>query len=229
MKKNYVAGIFMGVMIFTLSGCSYSPFIQSEKGFSVGQEETAQGETMPMPEVEKSDDEEDVYKIGTSFEDGWTEGLYLTINASNVYQNIEDAGLKSEDFIYPYNTYMNPEDRDVYQIMSDYIKEDGSIDEKSELLVLDLTIKNESGVGLENPDIFNIGHLILIGGSPASDYYPAYFTDAGKADPNQLLYYELKQGEELHTKVGYLVLKKDMDNLIGQFRIGESSIYYEVK
>lgn len=213
------------IMSFNLAGCEQTPSKHEEKEVALRQEEM----TQELPEVEKLDDEEDVIKIGTAFEDGWTKGVYLTINKSNVYQNVEDAGLKIEDFIYPYNTYMNPDDSDVYKILSDYVKEDGSIDEKSELLILDITIKNESGVGWENPDVFNIGGLIIIGGSPANDYHPAYFGEAGKADSNQPFFYELKQGEELQTKVGYLVLKKDMENLIGVFRTAEPQIYYEVK
>ncbi len=62
---------------------------------------------------------------------------------------------------------------------------------------------------------FNIYDLGLYGGKPITHYYPAYFSEAGKVDLAQPFHYTLEQGQEINVKVAYLVLKEDIEGLVG--------------
>lgn len=160
---------------------------------------------------------EDIAKFGESFETTFDEGLYYTINKAVFYDNLKDVGLTREDLSYPENLYEGEkrELAEIYNNLEQYVKEDGSVDEDFRLLMLDVTIKNENAVGIMKDNVFMMNSLTLYGGEPVTRYGLAYFSEMGKLDSEQIWHFSLQKGEELHVKIGYLILKEDVNDLVG--------------
>lgn len=222
-------------MLSALSGCGKNNVSEQNIGEAgkstensiVEQSETTEEETFTEAPLDISKPD-DIAKIGTPFLSPFEDGnMYYTIDDCKVYQTLEEAGLEKEDFIEPYSNYADRQ----YWGLSSYILEDGSIEDTHQLLILDLTIKNESAMGHNKKDEFGLGGLVLFGGDPANMYCMSYFKEAGKANQEQSLHFKLGQGEEMHTQIGYFVRKDDMDSLVGIINKNEErfmEVYFEV-
>lgn len=162
----------------------------------------------------------DAVEVGDAIKDTFYDGdMYYTVNDSNIYQNPEDAGIAVENLHMPYNLYASQDIKEGYREVSDYILEDGSIVESHQLLVLDITIKNESALGLEKKIEFSINDISIWGGEPVTQYNIVYFGETGKLeDSDDPFYYEIKQGQEIKTQIGFLILKEDLNkkDLVGK-------------
>lgn len=191
------------------------------------------GEMVEIPAPTVIEKPENIAKVGERFETIFDEGLYYTIDKAVFYDNLEDAGLRKEDMRRPENGYEGEKYNlgEKYLELEDIVKEDGSLDSAFNLLVLDVTIKNENAVGMMEDGIFLINSLELYGGEPVTRYGVAYFSEQGKADSEQIWHYTLQQGEELNTKVAFFILKEDVNDLVGivnKNEYGENETYFEI-
>lgn len=191
------------------------------------------GEMVMIPAPTVIEKPEDIAKAGEAFETIFDEGLYYTMDKAVFYDNVEDAGLKREDMRRPENMYEGEKYNlgEQYLELEDIVKEDGSLDEAFKLLVLDITVKNENAVGMENDCVFLINSLQLYGGEPVTNYGVAYFSEQGKEDSVQIWHYTLQQGEELKAKVAFFILKEDINDLVGivnKNEYGEYETYFEI-
>lgn len=141
----------------------------------------------------------------------------LTYQVKNcrIYDSIADAGIEEKDVIRPENIYADPKKKYEFQNRSDYIGEDGSVLGGHVFVTVDFKIENVDAVGMKKKKEFSIYNMNIWGGDPVNNYRPAYFSEAGKVDNEQLFYYSLEQGRSLDVQVGYLVLKEDTENMVG--------------
>lgn len=213
-QKQYF--VFLAVCLFVtvmMTGCSGN----NEQGSS--------GEIIAdnLQKMEEKVDSEAVTKDTvdgkSSFADPFVEGtLSYTVESCNVYQNLKDAGIAESELLDPHNIYHSSELGEQYQKVGDFVKDDGSIVETHQLVVIDLKIENQDAVGMVKKNEFLLSNINLQGGENAAQYNPAYFSEAGKVDAEQPFYYTLEQGQTLEAKLAYLVLKEDMGNLVGIIR-----------
>lgn len=255
--------IGMMLLFFLLGGCSNNSFEENETNKDISVEAEVEekiaedygkveevtklperkdesqmvkidGELAEVPGYTIVEKPENIAKVGTPFASTLNIGnLYYTIDKTMIYDSATDAGLKQEDFIYPYNVYDGKyaEYCDTYNKISDYVKDDGSLDENNQLVILDITIRNEDAEGLVKKNVFHINNLCLYGENPASCYEVAYFSEAGKENAEQLYHYILDQGQEIHVQVGFLVLKEDINSLVGVINKNEYKeleVYFEI-
>lgn len=165
---------------------------------------------------------------GSGFTDPFVDGtLSYTVESCNVYRNLDDAGIIVSDLLEPHNNYYSQDIGEKYQTISDFVKEDGSIVETHQLVVVVLKVQNEDAVGMIKKNEFSVSGIALRGGKNVSLYNPAYFSEAGKVDAEQPFYYSLEQGQTLEVKLAYLVLKEDIENLVGVVR--DTDIQFSIK
>lgn len=201
------------LLLVLLSACGKNPT-----------DKTAEG----TPEDEKKiviRDAKDTTPFDSTFKDPFVEGsLNYRVKGYKAYGNLSEAGIDGSQLMEPHNTYHSQELGEQYQTIPDFTGEDGNIADTHRLVILDMEIENVDAVGLTKKDEFNISGLSLRGGSDVSQYNVAYFSEAGKVDAEKPLYYELAQGQKIEVQLGYLVLKDDMDNLIGA--VSDSDIQF---
>lgn len=217
---------------FILSGCNSQPLDQvgtnktGNMDTTISEEITETEEDAEVVESLEIDRTDDIVEVGTTFNAPFVEGnMYYTINQSDIYENLKEAGIKKEDLIFPYNLYASWDIKEQYHEISDYVLEDGSIVDSHQLVLIDITIKNENAMGIIKKNEFLISDISLYGGEPVTQYNIVYFGEAGKVDAEQPLHYELKQGEELRTKIGFFVMKEDAKDLIGKTNDIQFKIY----
>lgn len=212
-----------------LSGCGQVTERGNQQA-EVGEPE-AEIETETEPWNNLDEDSMQVNNIRERFKDPLTrEGsLFYTIEQCRVYQNINQCELKSEDFYHPCNVYYPDAVEKEYTQVSDCIKEDGSIEEKHQLVLLDITVENEDAVGPIKKNEFTIYNISLVGGNPNNNYYAVYFSEAGKTgDSEQPFYFEIEQGQERNLQLGFFVLKEDLDKKEVKGLIGAELIDLEL-
>lgn len=214
MKRFILSSLALIVLLF---GCRQNPLEQSSTN-DVDEEVSLEPIII--------DDTVKVVKSGTAFKDPFVEGnLYYTVDESKAYQDLTQAGIEKEALIAPHNLYHSQDMGERYQKISDFIQEDGSVVETHQLIILDVTIRNENALGLTKKNEFNIVDLSLYGGNPVTRYYIAYFSESGKVDEAQPLHYELEQGQEIKVQLAYLVLQEDVESLVGMINETQFSIY----
>ena len=111
--------------------------------------------------------------------------------------------------------YADAEKTYEFQTLSDYMGEDGSLLGGHVFVTVDFRIENIDAVGKIKKKEFSIYNMAVWGGDPVNIYRIVYFSEAGKADAEQVYHYNLGQGESLDVRVGYLVLKEDTENMVG--------------
>ncbi len=89
-----------------------------------------------------------------------------------------------------------------------------------------IKIKVPLSLALIKKNEFNISSIALRDGENISQYNAAYFSEAGKTDMNQPLHYTLDQGNSLDIRIGYFVLKEDMENIVGA--VSDSDIQFSI-
>ncbi|MBD5545226.1 MAG: hypothetical protein HDR01_13595 [Lachnospiraceae bacterium] len=172
-------------------------------------------------------DTPDVEQQREPFLDPFVEGkLSYTVQSCNIYITLAEANVEKDMLIEPHNTYFSQEMGEEYQTVSDFINEDGSIVDTHEFVVLEMKIENEDAVGLIKKNEFNISNIALRGGENVSQYNVAYFSEAGKTNMDQPLHYTLDQGNSLDIRIGYLVLKEDMENIVGA--VSDSDVQFSI-
>ncbi len=172
-------------------------------------------------------DTPDVGQLAEPFLDPFVEGkLSYTVQSCNSYTTLTEANVEKDMLIEPHNTYFSQEIGEQYQIISDFVNDDGSIVDTHEFVVLEMKIANEDAVGLIKKNEFNISSIALRGGKNVSQYNAAYFSEAGKANINQPLHYTLEQGNRLDVRIGYFVLKEDMKNIVGA--VSDSDVQFSI-
>lgn len=217
MKKRMLL-LLATLFAMTYIGCGNSAEWQ-------GQTDETGGFMVESPIWEKSDEG---VELGRTFKSPFVEGnLYYTVSHTGIYQNLEEAGISMEEVIMPYNTYGSQELWGEYMEVSDYIDEKGEVTETHCLVVLDIHVENEDAVGMFKKNNFAINSLCLYGGDPVTQYYPAYFSEAGKVEPEQPFHYVLEQGQEMDVRLAYLILEEDLQDLEGKVSDSETefSIY----
>lgn len=151
-----------------------------------------------------------------SFEDPLADGtLTYQVMDCRVYDDIADAGIKKTDIRWPENMYADAEKTYEFQTLSDYMGEDGSLLGGHVFVTVDFRIENIDAVGKIKKKEFSVYNMAVWGGDPVNIYRIVYFSEAGKADAEQVYHYSLGQGERLDVRVGYLVLKEDTENMVG--------------
>ena len=90
-----------------------------------------------------------------------------------------------------------------------------------------MTIKNKDAVGLTKKNEFTVSNIALRGGKNVSQYNVAYFSESASVDSEQPLYYNLEQGDSKDVKIGYLILKDDMENMVGV--VSDSDIQFMIR
>lgn len=172
-------------------------------------------------------DTTDVGQQTESFLDPFLEGkLSYTVQNCNSYTTLEEANVEKDMLIEPHNTYFSQEIGEEYQTISDFVNDDGSIVDTHEFVVLEMKIENEDAVGIIKKNEFNISNIALRGGENVSQYNAAYFSEAGKTNMNQPLHYTLDQGNSLDIRIGYFVLKEDMENVVGA--VSDSNVQFSI-
>jgi hypothetical protein len=169
----------------------------------------------------------DVEQQREPFLDPFVEGkLSYTVQSCNSYTTLAEANVAQDKLIEPHNTYFSQEIGEEYQTVSDFVNEDGSIVDTHEFVVLEMKIENEDAVGVIKKNEFNISNIALRGGENVSQYNVAYFSEAGKASMDQPLHYTLDQGNSLDIRIGYFVLKEDMENIVGV--VSDSDVQFSI-
>ncbi len=175
-------------------------------------------------------DASEVVPMGEPFTDPFEEGsLNYTVQGCNVYHTLEEAKVERDMLTEPYNNYFSMEMHDQYRNISDFVNEDGSVVDTHEFVVLDIQIENEDAVGREKKNEFNIMNLAVRGGKDVSEYYVAYFSEAGKVNSEQTLHYELEQGSSKNVRLGFFVLKEDVENMVGAIYGGFEDIQFAIR
>ena len=229
MKKTSIIMIilFSCTAVLFLNGCALLSAFSSREplqipGDAAGSAGTADTEMDESPEPLKLPALGGAVLAGESFDDPLVNGkLSYTVHASQVLQDTGEAHLTKEEFLEPHNIYSTWEMGEKYRGLSDLIDENGKIVETHRLVMLDFTIRNDSALGDVKKTEFNINNLSLFGlvkEEPLTHYPVAYFGEAGKiAGSDQPLHYVLAQGMEMRTKIGFFVLKEDIEDksLIG--------------
>lgn len=172
-------------------------------------------------------DTPDVGQQTEPFLDPFVEGkLSYTVQNCNSYTTLAEANVEKDMLIEPHNTYFSQEVGEEYQTISDFVNDDESIVDTHEFVVLEMKIENEDAVGVIKKNEFNISNIALRGGENVSQYNAAYFSEAGKTNMNQPLHYTLAQGNSLDIRIGYFVLKEDMENIVGA--VSDSNIQFSI-
>jgi hypothetical protein len=172
-------------------------------------------------------DTPDVEQQREPFLDPFVEGkLSYTVQSCNSYTTLAEANVEKDMLIEPHNTYFSQDIGEEYQTVSDFVNEDGSIVDTHEFVVLEMKIENEDAVGIIKKNEFNISSIALRGGENVSQYNVAYFSEAGKASMDQPLHYTLDQGNSLDIRIGYFVLKEDMENIVGV--VSDSDVQFSI-
>lgn len=161
-------------------------------------------------------DTKDTIKAQDTFADPFVDGtLNYTIQNCMVYKNLSDAGIDVDELIEPHNIYYSQDIGEQYQTIEDFVTEDGKIVDSHELIVLNVEIQNENAVGMIKKNEFSVSNIALRGGEDVSQYNIAYFSQAGILDKEEPLSYQLEQGKSMEIQLAYLVLKEDVENIIG--------------
>lgn len=219
MKRKLIA---IGLLSCSLlSACGYQEFSSSPS--ILERENVADNDAN---EIEIKDTEDEIAQT-TPFWDPFVKGkLSYTVQSCNIYTMMEEANVENDMLIEPHNTYFSQEVGEKYQKISDFINDDGSIVDTHVFVVLEMKIENEDAIGLIKKNEFTISSIALRGGKNVSQYNPAYFSEAGKTNPDQPLHYILNQSDSLDIRLGYFVLKEDIENLVGV--VSDSEVQFSI-
>ena len=149
--------------------------------------------------------------------------MKYTVTGYKELNNIKDANLTIDDIINPCNNFANVSDLEKYTDVSNYISDDGQMAQDCTFVLLNMKVENVDAVGLEKKNEFNITNVCLYTPEPISRYYESYFSE-GQDDDATACNYTIEQGETKNIQIGFFVLKKDIDSLIGGVDIGNNEI-----
>lgn len=215
---QYMAGSFGKVylimlMSVILSACGTTTSMEGKTSEAVVDTDEA-GESDANKIVIK--DTEDTIKPQNTFADPFADGtLNYTIRDCMVYKNLSEAGIDADKLMEPHNVYYSQDIGEQYQTIEDFVTEDGKIVDSHELIVLNVEIQNENAVGMIKKNEFSVSNIALRGGENVSQYNVAYFSQAGIVDKEEPLCYQLEKGKSMEIQLAYLVLKEDVENIVG--------------
>jgi uncharacterized protein YceK len=220
-----------------LSGCgSKSSTLPQDTAADVSatEDSAAQADTADTADQDAGDqkivilDSADTAEKNTVFSDPFVTGtLTYELTDCTIYESLGEAGITIGDLIDPHNTFYDQDMGEQFQTVADYVQDDGTINERFRLVMLDMTIQNQDAQGVIKKSEFSVANIALRGGQNVSQYNVSYFSEAFSADPEQPLYYSLEQGNSLHVKIGYFVLAEDMENMIGV--ISDSDVQFAIR
>lgn len=220
-KKVTILISFFAVLF--LSACSHLPSINDD----------SDGDVVEAEKIRIKNTEEAIDK-SSAVSDPFCEGtLNYRITDCQLYQSLQEAGISQSDLSALANMYSSSEDTQQYQDLSDCLTPDGGIADPHRLLVLSLNIQNVDAVGVEKKNEFTIYNVVLYGGEneEVSVYFPVYFSEAGKVDPEDqahVFHYKLEQGKSMDVRLGYFVLEKDEESLKGAFEGTDQDIQFNI-
>ena len=205
------------VMAITLAACgNTSKDVQNDTSGSVDEKKIV------------INDKEDIISKNIEFNDPFVNGkLTYKLNGYSIYDNLNEAGLTESDIIEPHNTFYLQDIGEQFQKVDDYVNQDGALNDKFSLIILDMTIKNDDAVGMTKKNEFTVSNIALRGGENVSQYNVAYFSERASVNSEQPLHYSLEQGDSKDVKIGYLILKDDMENMVGV--ISDSDIQFIIR
>lgn len=213
-KKIYITVM---VLAITLAACgNTSKDLQNDTSGSVDERKIVINDTEKI--ISKNIEFNDPFVNGT---------LTYKLNGYSIYDNLNEAGLTEGDIMEPHNTFYSQEIGEQFQKIDDYMKQDGRLNEKFKLIILDMTIKNVNAVGMTKKNEFTVSNIALRGGENVSQYNVAYFSERASVNSEQPLHYSLEQGDSNDVKIGYLILKDDMENMVGV--ISDSDIQFMIR
>lgn len=213
-KKIYIT---VTVMAITLAACgNTSKDLQNDTSGFVDERKIVINDTEKI--ISKNIEFNDPFVNGT---------LTYKLNGYSIYDNLNEAGLTEGDIMEPHNTFYLQEIGEQFQKIDDYMKQDGTLNEKFKLIILDMTIKNVNAVGMTKKNEFTVSNIALRGGENVSQYNVAYFSERASVNSEQPLHYSLEQGDSNDVKIGYLILKDDMENMVGV--ISDSDIQFMIR
>ncbi|WP_448754289.1 DUF5027 family lipoprotein [Agathobacter sp.] len=213
-KKIYITVM---VLAITLAACgNTSKDLQNDTSGSVDERKIVINDTEKI--ISKNIEFNDPFVNGT---------LTYKLNGYSIYDNLNEAGLTEGDIMEPHNTFYSQEIGEQFQKIDDYMKQDGTLNEKFKLIILDMTIKNVNAVGMTKKNEFTVSNIALRGGENVSQYNVAYFSERASVNSEQPLHYSLEQGDSNDVKIGYLILKDDMENMVGV--ISDSDIQFMIR
>lgn len=213
-KKIYITVM---VMAITLAACgNTSKDLQNDTSGFVDERKIVINDTEKI--ISKNIEFNDPFVNGT---------LTYKLNGYSIYDNLNEAGLTEGDIMEPHNTFYLQEIGEQFQKIDDYMKQDGTLNEKFKLIILDMTIKNVNAVGMTKKNEFTVSNIALRGGENVSQYNVAYFSERASVNSEQPLHYSLEQGDSNDVKIGYLILKDDMENMVGV--ISDSDIQFMIR
>ena len=213
-KKIYIAGMLIAII---LSACgNVSKDLQNDTSDSVDERKI------------DINDSEDTISKNIDFNDPFVDGtLTYKLNGYSIYDNLNEAGLTESDIIEPHNTFYSQDIGEQFKTIDDYVNPDGTLNNKISIVILDMTIKNKDAVGLTKKNEFTVSNIALRGGKNVSQYNVAYISESASVDSEQPLYYNLEQGDSKDVKIGYLILKDDMENMVGV--VSDSDIQFMIR
>ena len=213
-KKIYIAVM---VIAITLAACgNTSKDVQNDTSGSVDEKKIV------------INDKEDIISKNIEFNDPFVNGtLTYKLNGYSIYDNLNEAGLTEGDIMEPHNTFYLQDIGEQFQKVDDYPNQDAALIDKFSLIILDMTIKNKDAVGLTKKNEFTVSNIALRGGKNVSQYNVAYFSESASVDSEQPLYYNLEQGDSKDVKIGYLILKDDIENMVGV--VSDSDIQFMIR
>ena len=213
-KKIYITVM---VLAITLAACgNTSKDLQNDTSGSVDERKIVINDTEKI--ISKNIEFNDPFVNGT---------LTYKLNGYSIYDNLNEAGLTEGDIMEPHNTFYSQEIGVQFQKIDDYMKQDGTLNEKFKLIILDMTIKNVNAVGMTKKNEFTVSNIALRGGENVSQYNVAYFSERASVNSEQPQHNSLEQGDSNDVKIGYLILKDDMENMVGV--ISDSDIQFMIR
>lgn len=137
------------------------------------------------------------------------------------YDNVNDANLQKGDILKAYSWFTNRKDDKKYYDIEEYVDDNGQVASECVFVLIDMKIENIDAIGYEKKNEFNISKVCLYTPSPITRYEPSYFSIGFDSEP-LAYHYTIEQGENKDIQLGYIVLEKDLDKLMGGLNIGNN-------
>ncbi|WP_062105423.1 DUF5027 family lipoprotein [Bacillus niameyensis] len=226
--------LFFCVLPVFLSACSYKKFEDSLKN-KLNKEHEVDINTATIPNNSTEGDEQSLFSVGDTatytekhFQTNIKESIEYTLNKIHVSDNINDLGLKADDFSD-----------------ASLISDNGDIKKNMRLVAVDVTVKNVDYKGDEsegnNPILYIEPTLGFKGGIEDPDgpwvIYASYFSEHAPMDQNHgddYYFFPLALGEEIDATIGWFVPADQLGEeplyyIIGNGGRSEDYKYFELK
>lgn len=219
-RKMTTVILLLSVLVFILSACSYKEFEDSMKDKLNKPEEEEYINPAKIPEKSTNTENEDtseseekrLYTVGETITFAYPTTGYVqyTLNEAHIVDNINDLGIKKDDFLD-----------------SLYIADNGDISNDKRLLTVDVTIKNIDYQGhYEDEEEYTINIESSVGFKDAIEdpdgpflFEPVYFSEHPENYKDDYLYFPLNIGEEIDATVGWIIPEENLN---------EEPLYYVI-